>query len=70
MRACEGEATMADSWEDEEFDAPALPPTSAPVSWEDEVRKASSEIFVCTREVWRSMTEGLVFIFPPCCTPF
>ena len=30
---------MADSWEDEEFDVPsAVPPTSAPVSWEDEVR--------------------------------
>lgn len=30
---------MADSWEDEEFDLPsAAPPTTVPVSWEDEVR--------------------------------
>eukprot|EP00752_Nemacystus_decipiens_P009467 g8465.t1 len=30
-------ATMADSWEDEEFDLPsAAPPTTVPVSWEDE----------------------------------
>lgn len=29
---------MADSWEDEEFDLPsAAPPTTVPVSWEDEV---------------------------------
>lgn len=27
---------MADSWEDEEFDLPPVPPTMVPVSWEDE----------------------------------
>lgn len=53
---------MADSWEDEEFDVPSVvPPTSAPVSWEDEVR-GLFEGYVCTHEV-----EGF-FLFSLSCT--
>lgn len=34
---------MADSWEDEDFDLPTTaPPTTVPVSWEDEVKRVSS----------------------------
>ena len=52
---------MADSWEDEEFDVPSVvPPTSAPVSWVDEVR-GLFEGYVCTHEV-----EGFFFFSLSC----